>query len=98
MLIRLDAARYEPFFWQESIELKEEEIRELELLGTSAVRCAGSLTHAEPDYLLHADLTYHLFVMMAHRGVTLVELEAELGRRFGLSGLDEKASRPPKPE
>ena len=62
MLIRLDAARYEPFFWQESIELKEEEIRELELLGTSAVRCAGSQTHAEPDYLLHADLSYELTV------------------------------------
>ena len=62
MLIRLDAARYEPFFWQESIELKEEEIRELELLDTSAVRCAGSLTHAEPDYLLHADLSYELTV------------------------------------
>ncbi|MBN8626629.1 MAG: phosphoribosyl-ATP diphosphatase [Planctomycetes bacterium] len=45
-----------------------------------------------------ADLTYHLFVMMAHRGVTLAELEAELGRRFGISGLEEKASRPPKPE
>lgn len=43
-----------------------------------------------------ADLTYHLFVLMAHNGVTLPELEAELGRRFGISGLEEKASRPPK--
>lgn len=43
-----------------------------------------------------ADLTYHLFVLMAHHGVTLDELEAELGRRFGISGLEEKASRPPK--
>ncbi|MGC3970663.1 MAG: phosphoribosyl-ATP diphosphatase [Pirellulales bacterium] len=43
-----------------------------------------------------ADLTYHLFVMMALRGVSLGELETELGRRFGISGLEEKASRPPK--
>lgn len=43
-----------------------------------------------------ADLTYHLFVLMAHNGVTLSELEAELARRFGISGLDEKAARPPK--
>jgi len=44
-----------------------------------------------------ADLVYHLFVMMAHNGVPLSELEAELARRFGISGLAEKASRPPKP-
>ena len=43
-----------------------------------------------------ADLTYHLFVMLGHHGITLAELESELGRRFGLSGLEEKASRPPK--
>lgn len=43
-----------------------------------------------------ADLTYHLFVMMAHNGVSLAELETELGRRFGISGLAEKAARPPK--
>ena len=40
-----------------------------------------------------ADLIYHLFVLMAHRQVTLAEVESELARRFGISGLDEKASR-----
>ena len=40
-----------------------------------------------------ADLIYHLFVMLGHRDVKLVEVEAELARRFGISGLDEKASR-----
>jgi len=40
-----------------------------------------------------ADLVYHLFVMLAHRGVRLSEVEAELTRRSGTSGLDEKASR-----
>jgi len=43
-----------------------------------------------------ADLTYHLFVLMACKGVALGELEAELARRFGISGLAEKAARPPK--
>lgn len=62
MLIRLDAARYEPFFWQESIQLKEEETRELELLDMSPIRCVVNLTHADPDYLLHADLKYDLTV------------------------------------
>lgn len=40
-----------------------------------------------------ADLIYHLLVMLACRGTTLGAVEAELGRRFGISGLDEKASR-----
>ena len=40
-----------------------------------------------------ADLLYHLFVMLAHRDVPLTDVEAELARREGISGLDEKASR-----
>ncbi len=40
-----------------------------------------------------ADVLYHLLVMCAARGVTLAEIEAELARREGRSGLDEKASR-----
>ena len=40
-----------------------------------------------------ADLIYHLFVMLGHRDISLAEVEAELARRFGISGLDEKASR-----
>ena len=40
-----------------------------------------------------ADLIYHLFVMLGLRDVELEEVEAELKRRFGISGLEEKASR-----
>ena len=40
-----------------------------------------------------ADALYHLLVMCAARGVTLSDLEAELGRREGTSGLAEKAGR-----
>jgi phosphoribosyl-ATP pyrophosphohydrolase len=40
-----------------------------------------------------ADLIYHLFVMLGHRDIPLAELESELARRFGISGLDEKAAR-----
>lgn len=39
------------------------------------------------------DLIYHLFVMLAHREVRLEQVEAELAGRFGISGLEEKASR-----
>ncbi|MEZ7813660.1 MAG: phosphoribosyl-ATP diphosphatase [Paracoccaceae bacterium] len=40
-----------------------------------------------------ADVLYHLLVMLAARDVTLAEVEAELEKRRGLSGLTEKASR-----
>jgi len=39
------------------------------------------------------DLLYHLLVLLAARDVTLQEVEAELARRFGVSGLEEKAMR-----
>ena len=47
------------------------------------------------EHLAHeaADLIYHLFVMLAHRDVKLSEVEAKLAERFGISGLEEKASR-----
>ena len=40
-----------------------------------------------------ADLIYHLFVMLGHKEIPLVEVENELARRFGISGIDEKAAR-----
>jgi phosphoribosyl-ATP pyrophosphohydrolase len=40
-----------------------------------------------------SDLLYHLLVMLAFNGVKLDEVEAEIARRFGQSGLDEKAAR-----
>lgn len=40
-----------------------------------------------------SDLVYHLFVLLGYRDVKLAEVEAELARRFGISGLDEKAAR-----
>ena len=39
------------------------------------------------------DVIYHLFVLLAYRDIPLAEVESELMRRFGLSGLEEKASR-----
>jgi phosphoribosyl-ATP pyrophosphohydrolase len=42
------------------------------------------------------DLVYHLMVLMRHKNCSLADLEAELARRFGVSGLQEKASRTTK--
>lgn len=40
-----------------------------------------------------ADVIYHLLVLLAHQDVKWTEVEAEIARRFGISGLDEKALR-----
>lgn len=40
-----------------------------------------------------ADLIFHLMVLLADKGVPLADVMAELDRREGVSGLDEKASR-----
>ena len=41
-----------------------------------------------------ADVMFHLLVMLAARDITLEDVEAELTRREGTSGLAEKAARP----
>ena len=40
-----------------------------------------------------ADVVYHLLVMLAARDISLDDVLAELERREGTSGIDEKASR-----
>jgi len=47
------------------------------------------------DHLIHeaADLLFHLMVLLGHQEINLQEAEDELGRRFGVSGLEEKAAR-----
>jgi phosphoribosyl-ATP pyrophosphohydrolase len=40
-----------------------------------------------------ADLWFHTLVLLAHQGLQPVQVLGELERRFGLSGIQEKASR-----
>ena len=40
-----------------------------------------------------ADLIFHLLVLLGYRGIAPREVYGELKRRFGVSGIDEKASR-----
>jgi len=42
------------------------------------------------------DLMYHLMVLLAVRNIRFSEVEDELARRFGVSGIEEKASREEK--
>ena len=68
-------------------------------IGAKVTEEAGELVaaadHETDDRVVSeaADLVYHMLVLLACRGVTLSQVEEELARRFGISGLDEKASR-----
>ncbi|QGJ70561.1 Phosphoribosyl-AMP cyclohydrolase / Phosphoribosyl-ATP pyrophosphatase [Planctomycetales bacterium 10988] len=59
------------------------------------VEAAGEEGTAGRDHLLYesCDLLYHLFVLLGKQEIRLEEVEAELARRFGMSGHEEKASR-----
>ncbi len=56
---------------------------------------ADKETAARKQQVVHeaADLFYHLLVLLTESGVSLEEVDLELGKRFGTSGLEEKASR-----
>jgi phosphoribosyl-ATP pyrophosphohydrolase len=66
-----------------------------EKFGEEAVEAVIAAVKGDPAALTAeaADVLYHLLVMCAARGVTLADIEAELARREGRSGLDEKAAR-----
>jgi phosphoribosyl-ATP pyrophosphohydrolase len=64
-------------------------------LGEEAVEAAIAAISEDKDRVIGeaADVLYHLLVVLHARGITLEEVEAELGARTRQSGLDEKASR-----
>ena len=59
------------------------------------VEAAGETGEEGRQHFIHeaADLLFHTMVLMAYRDVTLGDVADELGGRFGVSGLDEKAAR-----
>ncbi len=68
----------------------------LKKVGEEAAETLIAAKNEDRDKLVYelADLWFHCLVLMAERGVTPQQLSAELERRMGRSGLEEKASRP----
>lgn len=66
-----------------------------EKFGEEAIEAVIEAVKGDADRLTSeaADVLYHLLVMCAARGVTLEQINAELARREGTSGLAEKAAR-----
>lgn len=59
---------------------------------------AESLPQSDADHTAHeaADMLFHVLVGLELAGVPPAALYAQLRQRFGVSGIDEKASRKPK--
>lgn len=66
-----------------------------EKFGEEAVEAVIEAVRGDRDALTReaADVLYHLLVMLAARDVGLTDVLAELERREGRSGIDEKAAR-----
>lgn len=67
----------------------------LKKLGEEAVETviAGKAGDTEQIVYEMADLWFHCLVLLAHNDIDPKHVLDELDRRFGLSGIDEKASR-----
>ena len=64
-------------------------------LGEEAVEAALAAVGEDKNRMIAeaADVLYHLLVVLYARGITLDEVEVELGARTRQTGLDEKAAR-----
>ena len=67
----------------------------LKKLGEEATELVIAGKGGKRDEIVYetADLFYHTLVLLAHHDIPLDDVLAELRRRFGISGLEEKASR-----
>ena len=80
--------------------------RTAKLLASGAEKCAEKFGEEAVEAIIEAvkgdkaaltseaaDVLYHLLVMLASRDIALADVQAELERREGVSGIEEKAGR-----
>jgi phosphoribosyl-ATP pyrophosphohydrolase len=67
----------------------------LKKIGEEATETVMAAKDGVPDKMIYevADLWFHSLVLLAHQGLGPGPVLAELDRRFGLSGIAEKAAR-----
>jgi phosphoribosyl-ATP pyrophosphohydrolase len=67
----------------------------LKKIGEEATETVLAAKTGDARQLTHevADLWFHTLVLLKHQGLTPDVVLDELARRFGISGLDEKAAR-----
>ena len=67
----------------------------LKKIGEEATETVMAAKDGDADKIVYevADLWFHTLVLLAREGLGPDQVLAELDRRFGLSGLEEKAAR-----
>lgn len=67
----------------------------LKKIGEEATETVMAAKDGQADKIIYetADLWFHSMVLLAQQGLRPEDVLKELDRRFGLSGLEEKASR-----
>ena len=67
----------------------------LKKIGEEATETVMAAKDGVPEKIVYevADLWFHSLVLLAHQGLGPEPVLAELDRRFGLSGIAEKAAR-----
>lgn len=67
----------------------------LQKVGEEATETVIAAKNGQRDQVIYetADLWFHSLVMLAYLGLGPEAITSELARRFGLSGIEEKAAR-----
>ena len=67
----------------------------LKKIGEEATETVLAAKDGDPQKIVYetADLWFHTLVLLSQQGLGPAQVLAELERRFGLSGIEEKASR-----
>lgn len=67
----------------------------LKKVGEEATETVVAAKNADPQQIVYetADLWFHILVMLDHLDLGPQDVLDELARRFGVSGIEEKASR-----
>jgi phosphoribosyl-ATP pyrophosphohydrolase len=72
----------------------------LKKVGEEATETVIAAKNGDTNQLIYetADLWFHCLVLLAHQGLGPDAVLTELERRFGLSGIEEKAQRQSQPK
>ncbi len=67
----------------------------LKKIGEEAAETIIAAKDEDKEQIIYetADLWFHTMVLLSHQGIESQQILDELARRFGLSGIEEKASR-----
>ena len=67
----------------------------LKKIGEEATETVLAAKEGVPEKIIRetADLWFHTLVLLSHQGLRPEQVLDELARRFGVSGVDEKAAR-----